>query len=175
MKQIFYALLISAAVLTTGCNKNGGYPKGEGSVNWNGEQWKAKNIHGYISNFDDNCFDLQLVFESYSDHNNSLYLQNIRRQYGRQRFQSSVSGIVTASYHSREEYDVLGDAYKVFEADSLNNWVEITEANSDITKEIKGRFNITMLRYKKFPNSPFPDTVRFTNGSFYISKLAEID
>lgn len=178
MKQIFYVLLISATVLTTGCNKNGGYPKGEGSVSWNGEQRKAEKIFAEENGYDANLLNLHLYFEDYNGYPNGLILGSFGKYYGKQRVKkmnSDTPTITQAFYYSAQEEDVTGDVYTVLESDSANNWIEITEAKSNFTKDIKGRFSVTMVRTKKFLNSPFPDTVRFTNGSFSISKLAEID
>ncbi len=178
MKQIFYVLLVSAAVLTTSCNKNGGYPKGEGSVSWNGEQRKAEKIFGTNNQYNPDNMNLDFYFPPYNNYPNEFLLRSVGKHYGRQTVKPRNSDTLTityASYYSRQEEDVTGDAYTVLKSDSANNWVEITEAKSNFTKDIKGRFSVTMVRTKKFLNSPFPDTVRFTNGSFSISKLAEID
>ncbi|MFT4062782.1 MAG: hypothetical protein QM642_10560 [Edaphocola sp.] len=162
-----------AVTILVACNKNNGYPDGEGTVSFNGEPWKAKVTWGGISSHASTALDINLGFDKLN-YKSGLILYSVEKIYGLQRLKSTnydSLNIVHAVFHSAQEYDVTGDEYEVYDADSTNNWVEITSAEDNFTKEIHGKFSVTMVKTKGFGGSPFPDTVRFTNGSFYISKL----
>lgn len=60
--------------------------------------------------------------------------------------------------------DVLGARYDVFEKDE--NYIEVEEYNQD-TKELKGRFQMTVV-FDNHGSTEYPgDTLRFTSGQFH--------
>jgi len=174
MKKIIVAYLL--VVVGFGCNKEDKLPKAEAKVGFNGEQWEAKACWAYKSDRDVSKLTIRMGFEAHQDYVNGLTLYNLTPTIGRQILKPTnydSLGLIYATYTSSQEEDVTGDEYKVVESDSLNNWVNITSAKDDFTKDIYGEFSVTMVRKKSFPNSPFPDTVRFRNGTFYISKVRD--
>ena len=65
--------------------------------------------------------------------------------------------------------DVIGDVYYINENAKTENFLEITQENSGF-KEIWGNFQFEMTRdsLQKDQNSPYPDTLKFTEGKFHV-------
>lgn len=60
--------------------------------------------------------------------------------------------------------DVLGNSYKVL--DSPVNFFELNSYDVN-TKEIRGKFNVTLLLSSNGNDTLFPDTLRFTEGKIH--------
>lgn len=57
-----------------------------------------------------------------------------------------------------------------FEVDETkDNWVEIVQQEEDY-KYVWGKFNSNMVRVRTCPTARYTDTVRITNGEFYIEQ-----
>jgi hypothetical protein len=66
-----------------------------------------------------------------------------------------------------DDGDVIGDVFKINESAIAENYIEITQEANDF-KEIWGNFRMELIRKQKDPNSPYPDTLHFTNGEFHL-------
>ncbi len=76
--------------------------------------------------------------------------------------------IVAARFATaQDDGDVLCDYFEVLESDSTNNWVQITREENGY-QEIWGKFSVTMIRTDGCASSPYPDTLRFREGSFHV-------
>jgi hypothetical protein len=67
-------------------------------------------------------------------------------------------------YMVMQDGDVLGDIYSP--ADGFDNYLNIEMYNSK-TGEIKGTFQMTMVKTRDGGETVLPDTLRFTNGRFH--------
>lgn len=92
-----------------------------------------------------------------------------------QRIYNSAFGtnILTSSYSTlRDDGDVLCDFYKIYEPDSLQNYITISTYNPQ-TEEIRGTFQATYLidsaRIRTIGKCrpTASDTIRIRNGQFY--------
>jgi len=68
---------------------------------------------------------------------------------------------------SQADGDVSCDMFQILEADSLNNWIQITK-EKDNYKEVWGTYSATFIRLEGCASSPYPDTLRMRNGSFHF-------
>jgi len=76
----------------------------------------------------------------------------------------------TASFGtSQDDGDVGCDLFKVIESDSLNNWVNIWQEKDDF-KEVWGTFQVSLYRVAGCASSPYPDTLRLTDGQFHLKR-----
>lgn len=74
----------------------------------------------------------------------------------------------TASFTTRQDDgDVLCDYFDVIEADSLDNWVQITREENNFG-EVWGVFQVSLYRVNGCAASIYPDTLRLTNGTFHL-------
>ncbi len=74
---------------------------------------------------------------------------------------------LSSAYYMTDD-DLICDIYDVYEPDSAQNYISITDFNSQ-TKEIKGIFQVTYLidpAWRKC-NPAAPDTIRIRNGVFH--------
>jgi len=158
---------------TTGCKKSDKIPDSEANATVNGEQWETIGAWMTTASQIENKLDLNISFKEYG-YSGTFVVSNLTKAIGNQllkRTNYDSLYLINAVYINSQEEDVTGDEYDILEADSANNWVNITSAKDDFTKDIRGTFSATLVRTKKFMNSPYPDTLRFRNGTFYISKL----
>ena len=65
------------------------------------------------------------------------------------------------------DYDTSGDRFIINEDAATENYIEITKEVNNF-KEVWGVYQCELIRKKKVQNSPFPDTLRFTGGSFHL-------
>lgn len=63
--------------------------------------------------------------------------------------------------------DVGCDLFDVIEADSLDNWVQITREENNFG-EVWGVFQVSLYRVNGCAASIYPDTLRLTNGTFHL-------
>lgn len=72
-------------------------------------------------------------------------------------------------YTAIEQGHATNERFEVLEADTENNWVQITEESNDY-KEIKGKFSLTLIKTSTGidPNR-YPDTLRIRNGEFSVT------
>jgi len=167
---VIFCFLIFIAI---GCDKENKYPKAEVSSTVNDEVWNSNVPFAFKSDIGVNTLDFQFGFEQWG-YQSALLLYNVDKTIGVQQLRKTNYDslyLINCVFHNSQEEDVTGDEYDILEADSANNWVNITSAKDDFTKDIRGTFSATFVRTKKFMNSPYPDTLRFRNGTFYISKL----
>ena len=99
-----------------------------------------------------------------------IYLTSIPKTLLRQNLYSDFTNndLASSLYFTNDLEDDVGcDYYHVYEADSLNNWIQITKEVNNYG-EIWGEFSVTYLKESGCPDSPYPDTVRIRNGTFHI-------
>lgn len=77
------------------------------------------------------------------------------------------SGVFFATF--LDDGDVLGDFFRINNNSGTENYIEITQQNNDF-KEIWGNFQFEMIKdsINRDSNSPYPDTLRFTEGKFHL-------
>lgn len=66
-----------------------------------------------------------------------------------------------------DDGDVACDNFEVIAQDSINNYIQITNANNDYS-EISGVFNSNYHRTSSCSATSYPDTILLTNGTFHI-------
>jgi hypothetical protein len=66
-----------------------------------------------------------------------------------------------------DDGDVACDNFEVIAQDSVNNYIQITNANTDYS-EISGVFNSNYHRTSSCHATSYPDTIILTNGKFHI-------
>jgi hypothetical protein len=185
MRKLLVLLLCLSLFL--GCKKEELNPFLKNSWGWakaeiNGVKWEANACRAYK----DDCFIG--LFLSNADNSQTYETLRITFQDSLSRLgKHKLSKFITftfpdtsyvsssTSYHKQ----VLGDddlwcaVYNnLHDADSLQNWVEITEYNEK-TKEIKGKFSCNLLIDPKGGNAGVkckptdPDTIRIRNGVFH--------
>jgi len=175
MKRTIFFLLL--AIFAFSCNKDEKAPKSTGTATVNGEMWEAVRVMILKSPRSENKLYFVADFDQYG-YAGGLTIDGVEKNYSKQQILKTKYDslfLINGRYINSQEYDVTGDEYHILESDSLNNWVQITSAKDDFTKDIKGEFSATLVRTKAFQNSPYPDTLRIRNGSFNISKLWDRD
>lgn len=173
MKNIL--VIFTLLLATAGCNKNHKLPDAKASTLVNGENWEVKKVWAFNSDVGVNTLDFSLSFDKFG-YSSGLLFNNVSRSPGKQTLRKKIPGsihLIYSALFNAQESDVTGDEYDVLDIDSTNNWIEITKEKDNFSKNIYGQFSVTLIRKKKFENSPFPDTLRFTNGTFYISELKD--
>ncbi len=82
----------------------------------------------------------------------------------------NIDTLPAASFNtSQDDGDVGKDVYRVLQTES--SWLTVSSYDPT-TQEIKGTFSVTFIMDYKSPSLPvYPDTVRFTNGSFHTKIL----
>ena len=68
---------------------------------------------------------------------------------------------------NQDDGDVGCDLFDVIEADSLDNWVQITQEKNNFG-EVWGVFQVSLYRVNGCAASIYPDTLRLTNGTFHL-------
>jgi len=63
--------------------------------------------------------------------------------------------------------DVICDDFRIYEADSVNNWIEITEEEDDF-RHIKGRYSMTLTKWITCDESVTDDTLVIREGVFDV-------
>lgn len=139
----------------------------------NGEHWSAE-IHGFDNNGQWNYFGIEIstynvdgfrregLGISYID--KDILSGELIQPCGANCSDSLQSSFSTISGHG----DVVCDRYELVSELSDENWIEITEYNSD-TKEFRGTFRAVFAIDENRPrcDENAPDTIRFTNGEFH--------
>ena len=174
-----YISLIAIAIVLFSCKKNDEYPKGNAQAQLNGNDWEAERAYANPSRFSkSNLIEIYIVKNPNADVSQHLAFGNVEKTLVRQPMVQMVGNVDTpeklwTSFIISQDYDVTGDEYDLVESDTANNWLQITSADADFTKNIKGTFSATYYKAYSYPGSPNPDTIRIRNGSFYISKLKQ--
>ncbi len=174
MKNMMIIMLCMIAIAFSACRKKDKTEpsKGEVQCEYNGVSW----VPDLVVFTNDNPYNVEgnLYFKIIKSNNNVrkefLYLSNISKTLFKQKLYSGFtdSDSTTSHYFTNDlEEDAGCDYYQVYEADSLNNWVQITKEINDYG-EIWGKFSVTYLKETGCPGSPYPDTVRIRNGAFHI-------
>jgi len=173
MKNTMIILCMITIVLSA-CKKENKGEKSMGEVQceYNGVPWVSDlvrftnenpyntkgNIYFKIIKTNSNIRKEQILFRNISK---NLFKQRLYKEF-------SDSDSTTSIYFTNDLEDDVGcDYYQVYEADSLNNWVQITKEVNHYG-EIWGEFSVTYLKESGCPDSPYPDTVRIRNGTFHI-------
>lgn len=138
----------------------------------NGEQWSAE-IHGADSNGQFDYFSIGVNrYNQQGYRRENLSIQFIPKEVIKGTLVENCglncnylfeTGFRTIS----DDGDVICDTYRIVEELANENWIEITEFNSE-NKEFAGTFSATYAideQEKCNPNAP--DTIRFTNGEFH--------
>ncbi len=173
MKKIILIFTLMLVVLV-GCKKNNEFLDlfgknwwGQATAEINGKQWSATGCNGFAKG--------DIISLGFSEVNkqqilNDFTILSLPLKLGKQ-FVPKKS----ISYDLRVDgdNDLLCAIYdNLHDADSLQNWVEITEYNPQ-TKEIKGKFSCNMLIDPKGGNAGVkcnpsdPDVLRIRNGVFH--------
>ena len=150
---------------------------GELSMKINGNDWAGVVRTGVYSNrlrtVDDKykkveknlsipweIFSLQLVDKTIN--NQRIYMQDSLAY-----IQPEISKTYVSYGTVQDDGDVVCDLFDVAEADSVNNWIQITKEKNGY-KEIWGMFSVTLYRVEGCATSSYPDTLKIRDGNFHI-------
>lgn len=179
MKHLFiiFSLMIFSCGGDDHVDPHSEYDYGSITALKNGEQWSAE-IHGADNDDDPDDFGIDInkyntqgfpkeglsvsfVPKKDSSGNIIRYCYNNVQDTCKLPYQGTYA---TLSGHG----DVVCDRYKIVSVLADENWIEITEFNSD-TKEFRGTFRAVFAIDEDRPRCDVnaPDTIRFTNGQFY--------
>ncbi len=178
MKHIAYiALALFYITLAPACEKTKtSHSYTENKLN--GKAWESDNAS--LKLYENN--KIGLVFQKYKKVDGidvvwyTLGIINFEQQLGKQRLyyfdfndtsntQTSLSyGVYTVS---QDDGDVGCDLLLIHEADSVNNWVEITEQENNFM-HIKGRYSMTLTKWQTCDASVTADTVVVREGTFDV-------
>ncbi len=169
-------LFLGFTLTVVQCKKNKTLEtNGDMSCEYNGTQWEASQVFAWATTRPDTIDRIEInksnldkgaLFEE-------IKIINLRKTLSIQRFQhlwvySSNNTDSLSAFYKTIDYDAFCDGYEIWDADSLNNWVQITQENNDYS-EIWGKFSATFI--KVFSCSTAPDTVRIRNANFHIWKV----
>lgn len=149
---------------------------GEMNCDYNGKSWTAEVVGAGISNRHDTIEVLN--FNRYNGNVRSefMWLTNIKKTLVQQNIYRGdyLSKDKVYAYYSTTniEFDAGCDDYEVWEADSVNNRIQITEEKNDYA-EIWGKFSVTFIKIRSCDGSPYPDTVRIRNAVFHIREIEQ--
>lgn len=139
----------------------------------NGANWNSEAIHTYYNVFHLNNIDFFMeVYNSHGEMREDLYFFNIPISFDEKQIynvkNNTDNQFIGAAYTTlSHDGDVVEDRFVVLEDE--NSFIQLESINSK-TNEIKGKFQITLVRdtSDRITNPSLPDTVRFTNGNFHI-------
>ena len=179
MKKYNYFLSLMIIGIMASCrDKNPVVPEPEkqyAQFKFGDSLWTAMNVRAY--RWDQNLIGLMInktiVQNGQTYPWDGLNVGNLKNTFSKQRIYQQGWITDTSILRPRayfvthyDHYDVSCDLYNVFEEDSVNNWIQITEEENDYQK-IKGKFSITMYRQYSCAESTMPDTIRIRDGEFY--------
>ena len=178
---IFFCLIVVFAGCKKEVNPLWKFHWGYATADMNDNMWSANGCYAQTNGKD----SIGIVFNARDDEQirESFSVSSIPLKLGKQFLPSEISrngGVLKGTYM---RFMVDGDddltcaQYgNLHDADSLQNWVDITEYNPQ-TKEIKGKFSCNLLRDPEGGNAgerckpSDPEVIRIRNGVFH-TKIA---
>jgi hypothetical protein len=188
MKQLLILIFFLFVHLLAGCYKQHPMPSrrtiGYFEADLNGRNWNTtyknayqtveSDINSYSTSMPCTKDYLEVFTELYSSQGylrHKLHLMKIPQKAGMNKiiasrvFQCDEKDPVYADLSMiMQDGDVLGDVYGP--AEGFDNYLNIEMYNSK-TGEIKGTFQMTMVKTRDGGEPVLPDTLRFTNGRFH--------
>lgn len=166
MKKTYWFSVIFISLFS--CNKNGEgvAPKSYFCGKLNGEKWSG-NVWAYPDS-NNTCYISIVVYEKQIIRE-TLVLGKVNIQKGRQTLKP-ITQIYSSgsSYYTLLADDVLCDTYALWQADSVNNYVEITDFDIE-NKRFEGTFSASYLREQAFIcDNTKPDTMHFRDCKFFV-------
>lgn len=175
MKKATFISFSLIILFSSACHKDDYKDKdGTAQCTYNGNIWETDEvICGYSNTGEKDTISINLKKNNNNVRKEQILITNIPNNLSKQRIYRGIDNRDTliATYLTTDiEYDASCDAYRVYEPDSLNNWVQITKEENNYG-EIWGNFSITFIKVDSCEGTPYPDTVRIRDGVFHIWKI----